>query len=190
LSVPSANAGLLDGLGQLLLPTCGTNSQPFAQFGDYRSYFPLPNGGFETGSSGWTLSGGARVVADNEPWQVNGSGGSALSLPPGGSATSPTTCINLLDPSFRMFAKSTAASGDLRVQIVFRGLTGNLLGILNVGTFDNERYTDWQPSQDVLSALALPVLTVSAQVRFTSLAGSGSWQVDDIFVDPSVSRIG
>jgi hypothetical protein len=190
LAVPVANAGLFDGLGQILLPSCGANSTPFAQFGDYRSYFPLPNGGFESGSSGWSLSGGARVVGENEPWFVNGSGRQALSLPPGASATSPSTCINLLDPSWRMFARSAGANRDLRVQIVFRGLTGNLTGVLNVASFDPDRYAGWQPSEDVMSALALPVLTVSAQVKFTSLASSGTWQVDDIFVDPALSRIG
>lgn len=190
LSVPSANAGLLDGVGQLLLPTCGTNSQPFAQFGDYRSYFPIPNNGFESGSKGWSLSGGARVVSANEPWHVNGSGRSALSLSPGATATSPPTCINLLNPSFRMFARSAAADRDLRVQIVFRGLTGNLLGVLNFASFDSGQYPDWQPSQDVPSVLALPILTISAQIRFTSLASSGTWQVDDIFVDPARTGIG
>jgi hypothetical protein len=189
-SVPSANAGRLDGLGQLLLPTCGASGQPFAQFGDYRSYFPIPNNGFESGSKGWTLSGGARVITANEPWHVNGSGSWALSLAPGATATSPATCINLLNPSFRMFARSAAADRDLKVQILFRGLTGNVLGVLNFASFDSGRYADWQPSQDVPSVLALPLLTVSAQIRFTSVASSGTWQVDDIFVDPARTGIG
>jgi hypothetical protein len=190
LAVPVANAGLFDGLGQALAPSCGANGKPFAQFGDNRSYFPLPNGGFESGAAGWNLSGGARVVGENEPWFVGGNGASALALPPGASATSPSTCINLLDPSWRMFARSVGANRELRVQIVFRGLTGNLTGLLNVASFDPGGYSAWQPTQDVASLLALPLLTVSAQVRFTSLASSGVWQVDDIFVDPAVSRIG
>jgi hypothetical protein len=89
-----------------------------------------------------------------------------------------------------MFARSVGANRDLRVQIVFRGLTGNLTGVLNVASFSPDRYSTWQPSEDVSSVLALPLLTVSAQVKFTSLASSGAWQVDDIFVDPALSRIG
>jgi hypothetical protein len=193
-AVPAANAGLISGLTsgltQLVAPTCGVNQFPFAQFGDSHSYYAFANNGFESGSAGWTLTGGARVVSDNEPWFVNGSGGSALSLPAGATATSPATCINLFDPHFRMFAKSAAANGNVRVQILFHGLTGNLTGVLNLTSFSPSGYGDWQPSGDIPSLLALPILTTSAQVRLTSLASSGSWEIDDVFVDPWVSRIG
>jgi hypothetical protein len=89
-----------------------------------------------------------------------------------------------------MFARSVAADRNLRVQIIFRGVTGNLTGVLNLRSFDPGDYAGWQPSDRVPSLLALPVLTVSAQVRLTSLASSGTWQVDDVFVDPWVNRIG
>jgi hypothetical protein len=190
LAVPAANAGFLDGLTQLVLPTCGPTQHPFAEFGDDAAYYALPNNGFESGSAGWALSGGARIVADNEPWFVNGDGVAALALPPGSSATSPAVCINLFDPHFRMFARSVAADRSLRVQIIFRGMTGNLTGVLNFRSFDTGDYAGWQPSEKVPSLLALPVLTVSAQVRLTSLASSGTWHVDDVFVDPWVNRIG
>src|SRR5690349_11471128 len=112
LSVPAANAGLLDPVTSLLspvtnivLPTCGLNGYPFAQFGDRTPYFGFTNNGFESGTYGWSLSGGAYVGSGNEPWFVNGSGSRSLTLPPGASATSPGFCINLLDPAIRMFAK-------------------------------------------------------------------------------------
>jgi hypothetical protein len=181
----TAHAGLISGLTDLLLPTCSPTSQPFAQFGDNASYYPVPNGGLETGSTGWTLSGPASVVADNEPWQVSGSGSHALSLAPGASATTPATCINLLDPNIRLFAAS-GANGPMRVDVVFRGVTGNLLGILNLKTFQAGSYPDWRPSEKVLSLLALPVLTSKVQIKFTSLATSGSWQVDDVYIDPRI----
>jgi hypothetical protein len=117
LAAPAAHAGLVSGLTGALLPTCGATSQPFAQFGDTNSYYALSNNGFESGSTGWTLS-GAGISKDNEPWFASGPGRYALALPPGASATSPSVCINLLDPFFRMFAKSMSANGDLRAQIV------------------------------------------------------------------------
>lgn len=179
LSVPAANAGLLDPITQIVLPTCGTNVFPFADFGDPNPYFGFHNNGFESGATGWTLSGGASVGSGNEPWYKNGSGSHSLSLPAGASATSPSFCINLLDPSVRMFTRGSNG-GDLRIQVLFRGLTGNLLGILN---FDDESGNGaWGPSNRVSSALALPLLTTSAQIRVTSAAGT--WQVDDAFVDP------
>ncbi|MES1248970.1 MAG: hypothetical protein ABUS54_14990 [Actinomycetota bacterium] len=179
LAVPAAGAGLLDPVTQLVLPTCGTNTYPFAQFGDGHAYFGFGNNGFESGATGWSLTGGAFVGNGNEPWYKNGSGAHSLVLPQGASATSPGFCINLLDPAVRMFTRG-AAGGDLQIQVLFRGLTGNLTGILNL---DDQAGTGvWTPSDRVSSALGLPLLTAYAQIRVT--AAGGTWQVDDAFVDP------
>ena len=192
LLVPTANAGggLLGGLLGGALPSCGATSQPFAQFGDGNAYCAPANNGFESGSRGWTLSRGASVVSANEPWYVGGFGTHALDLAPGASATSPAIPISLLDPYFRLFARSVGADGGLRVQVSFHGLTGNLTGLLNVGEFASGPDPDWQPTQLVPSLLALPLGTSSAQLTVTSLASQGSWQIDDVYVDPWVSRVG
>jgi hypothetical protein len=185
LAVPAANAGLISGLVGAVLPSCGATSQPFSQFGDESNYCALSNNGFESGATGWTLSGGASVVSGNEPWYVSGAGSHALDLAPGATATSPSVPVSLLDPYFRMFGRSVGANGALQVRIVFHGLTGNLTGLLNLGQFAPGDYSDWSPSQLVPSLLALPLGTASAQVVFTSEASSGHWQVDDVYVDPS-----
>jgi hypothetical protein len=187
-AVPSANAGLFDPVLNIVAPTCGTTSHPFQQFGDNNSYYSFTNSTFENGTSGWTVSRGASVVADNEPFHVAGGGSHALLLEPGASVTSPNFCINLLDPAGRGFVKSLAANGDLQIQVIFHGLSGNLTGLLNVATLSGEDYASWQPTARFSSALALPLFTTSAQIRIT--AKSGSWEVDDIFVDPCINRLG
>jgi len=179
LAVPAAGAGLLDPVTQLLLPTCGATAYPFAPWGDRSPYYAFANNGFESGGSGWSLAGGAYAGFGNEPWNVNGFGARSLTLPQGASATSPGFCINLLDPAIRMFARG-AAGGDLRVQVLFRGLSGNLTGVLNVG--DESGTGAWTPSSRIASLLALPLATSYAQIRVTAVGGS--WQVDDVFVDP------
>jgi hypothetical protein len=191
LAVPAASArttssGLLGGL----LPSCGSTTYPFKAWADSAAYCSFPNLGFESGSTKWTLGGRASVVAGNEPWHVSGSGTHALQLGPGASATSSTLPVNLLDPWVRLFAHSVGANGSLRVQVQFRGLLGNLTGLLNVGSLSAGSYTSWQPTQRVLSALALPLLTTSAQVVITSTATSGTWQVDDVYLDPCASKLG
>ena len=188
--VPAANAGLVSGLVGAALPSCGSTTHPFAQFGDGGSYCSPRNNGFESGAAGWTLSGGAAVVADNEPWFVNGPGRNALDLPPGASAASSPMPISLLDPYIRLFAHGSAADGALRVQVIFRGLTGNLTGILDGAALSPSDYAGWEPSGDIASLLALPLGTTSAQVVVTSLASGGDWQIDDVFVDPWLNRIG
>lgn len=186
LAVPAASAGLVGGL----LPACGSTTTPFKAWGDADAYCAFPNLGFENGTAKWTLSGNAAVVLANEPWDVSGPGIHALRLGPGATASSSTLPVSLLDPWVRMFARSAGASGSLRVQVVFRGLLGNVTGLLNVGSLSPAGFASWQPTQRVLSALALPLATTSAQVVLTSTATSGSWQIDDVYLDPCVAKLG
>jgi len=186
LAVPTASAGLVGGL----LPSCGAKSYPFVPWGDRDAYCSFSNLGFENGSSSWTLAGKTSVVSGNEPWHVSGPGTHALQLGPGASALSSSLPLNLLDPWIRFFAQSAGANGSLRVQVIFRGLLGNLTGLLNVSSLTPGSYSSWQPTQRVLSALALPLGTTSVQVLFTSQATSGSWQIDDVYLDPCVAKLG
>ena len=60
-----------------------TLSNPFAAFGDVDSYVLVPDGGFEAGASGWSLSSGADVVSGNENSYVGSSSdSSSLSIKP------------------------------------------------------------------------------------------------------------
>jgi hypothetical protein len=186
LCVPAASAGLLGSI----LPSCGATTHPFTAWGDGDAYCAFPNLGFESGTTAWALSGNASVVAGNEPWHVSGSGTHALQLGPGATARSSALPLSLLDPWVRLFARSAGANGSLHVQVQFHGLTGNLTGLLNVGTLSAGGYSSWHPTQRVLSALALPLGTASAQVVLTSTATSGSWQVDDVYLDPCVAKLG
>ena len=190
LAVPAASASSSGGLLGGLLPPCGATTYPFKAWGDSAAYCAFPNLGFESGATKWTLSGKASIVTGNEPWHVSGSGTHALRLGPGATALSSRLPVSLLDPWVRTFAHNVGANGPLRVQILFRGLTGNLTGVLNVGSLSPSAYSSWQPTQRVLSTLALPLLTDSAQVLLTSTATSGSWQVDDVYLDPCVAKLG
>ena len=172
-AAPAGNAAL----------ACSGTVQPFIQFGDQNSYFAFPNNGFESGTTGWKLS-GASAGSGNEPWYVNGSGNSSLTIGPGGSASTPKVCAALNAPHWRLFAHSNGANGSLTAQVIFYGLLGNITGILNFTSFNASGYTSWEPSSFVPSTLALPLLTYSAQLRLTSTATSGTWQVDDVYVDP------
>jgi hypothetical protein len=185
-SVSAASAGIVG----MVLPPCGATTHPFTTWGDGEAYCAFPNLGFESGSTAWTLAGKASVVTGNEPWHVSGAGTHALQLGPGATARSSSLPISLLDPWIRLFARSAGATGSLRVQVQFHGLLGNLTGLLNVGTLSPDGYSSWQPTQRVLSTLALPLGTSSAQVVLTSTATSGSWQVDDVYLDPCVAKLG
>jgi hypothetical protein len=180
-SPASAQAALVE-----LSPCDGAKlSKPFARWGDLANYKLAPGGDIEGSLTGWTLSGGAKRVAGSEPWGVSGSVGSgALALPAGASAVSAATCVNAGAPSFRFFARATGGLLPLlKAELVYRD---SVLGLVAVPAGVVLPTAGWQPTLPMLTASALPAALAGGDtplaVRFTAV--SGSWQVDDVFVDP------
>jgi hypothetical protein len=158
--------------------------KPFAPWSDYANYAFSPNGGFETGANGWSLSGGPKVGLGNESFYVHGSGDKySLSMPAGATATSPTMCISLLSGKMRFVARGDSGA-KVKVQIVYRGLLSSVLGILDGGTMTVG--TSWSPSPQVgMLGGVPPLLTASVSFRFT--ASGGSVAIDDVYLDPMKS---
>ena len=185
LCAPVAHADLL-GLGGLIGSNCPTGGkQVFAPWGDSHSYYLAPNGGLESGSTGWSLS-GASVTGGNEPFLATGS--HSLSLPSGSTATSPVACIGLQQLAIRMFGsdKSGTDSG-LRVRVLWYGLANKLLGASDYATF--KPGSGWSPTSTVNSQggcnLLLPLLgSTSARIQLTPLGSGSNWKIDDLYVDP------
>ena len=67
---------------------------PFTQFGDNLDYVLAPDGNFNDSVAGWQLAGGAKIVATDK--------GRSLQLPKGATAISPSMCLDLNFPTFRM----------------------------------------------------------------------------------------
>ncbi len=192
-SVPAANAGLI---GNLLSGNCPTGgSQVFAPWQDGASYLLSPNGGFEFGSLGWSLSGGAAVVNGNEPFYPTGS--HSLSLPSGSSALSPTVCLGTKQLYIRMFGKDLGGTDQgLRVRVYWYGLLNQLLGHSDFAVFPGGG--DWAPTGQVHSSggllAPLPVVALlsssSARIEVAPLGSVSRWQIDDLYIDPCVGRLG
>jgi hypothetical protein len=178
LAAPRAQADVLDGVTGA---DCYQDvSQPFAPWGDSASYFLAPNGDFAGGAAGWQVS-GADVVADSSPL----SGGGALRLGSGESATSPGVCVGLNTPTMRFFARNAGdPDGTLRVDVRFESLLGLTL-TLPIGEVSGGGA--WAPSPTLpIVANLLGVLGGShtpVAFRFRS-SGGGTWLIDDVYVDP------
>lgn len=161
--------------------------QVFKPWGDQHSYVLAPDGGFEAGATGWTLSNGPKVVPGNESFGLGGSDdSSSLSLPAGSSAGSPSICMSIDTPIFRFFARNTGdPTSQLRVDAVYK-----LLGLVQTkvgGTITAG--SNWAPSQQISTVLGLSTIVgtlipSSIQIRFTPLDNRGQWQVDDLYIDP------
>jgi hypothetical protein len=191
-SVPVAHASLLSGvLPGVVSPsdtpaTCDTSaSQPFARFGDYSNYVLVPGGSFESGAPGWQLKGGSGVVSGNEPYYVHGKKDRySLSIPAGGSATTPPMCFAFGDWHLRLFAQSSSTNlSSLRVNVVVRSLCG-LLSILDGGTVSDDN--TWSPSPRIKLALTnITGLLATDSVSFQFVPGDrASWRIDDVYIDP------
>ena len=169
-------------------PSCnyGPASHPFGSWGDVASYTLVPGGSFESGALGWTLSGGARVVSGNESYYANSRYDShSLALPAGSSATTAPFCVSLNRPTIRVFVANGGSSASrLRVKVVFRGLFG-VLGVIDGGAFSAG--SAWNASPIMLATMHAPLGTKSAQFVFTPADSSGSWRIDDLYVDPWVN---
>lgn len=161
-------------------------SQPFAAWNDSNFYKPAPGGNVEGSLTGWTFTGGAKKVAANSPFS---SGSGAISIPAGGSVTTAGTCVNAAYPTLRFFTKSSGGLLGLlpamKVDLVYRD---NLLGLVALPAGVVLPSGTWRPSPAMWTLAAVGGLVSDGQtplsLRFTAVAGT--WQVDDIFIDPHV----
>jgi hypothetical protein len=164
----------------------------FSAFGDGASYFLAPDGGFEAGAGSW-LKTSAVSVNDNEPWHVTGGSKGLLLKGGGASATSPGTCVDLANPSVRLFYKSTPTGGVdssyLMVEAMLTskiGTTTTILGTVNPNTA-------WAPTPvfDLRGATNAHLHsgiagndTATLKLRFTVMNSGSSYTLDDVAVDP------
>jgi hypothetical protein len=162
----------------------------FAPWGDSANFVPAPEGDFESPSA-WTLNKHASLSTQNSPFS---SGASSLLLGDKGEAVSPAMCVSALHPTFRFFAVNGAsAESKLEVEILYEGLDGKVknLKVARLSGGDS-----WMPSltiplhvnmlaaasEDGLTAVAFKFKTYGAKTK------DGGWLIDDVFVDPFLSR--
>ena len=160
-------------------------SRPFAQFGDTSSYFLVPGGSFEGAADqvGWSLS-NAQLTAGNEPFHVAGaSDDQSLTINGSGSATSPPFCVDSTMQDLRFFAREVVPGSDLQVQAVFQ--LGRRQITWPLAVVRNGSMNAWGPVRQIaLHAGMLPSWAhIPVQLRL-AVPGCGSWQVDDVYVDP------
>src|SRR3954462_4925954 len=122
-AAPAAQAGPL--VESATDCTTGVVETPFKRWLDALGYSLVPGGSFENGASGWTL-GTASVATGNESFYVHDRGDSkSLSVPRGGSVTTPPVCVGLEKPLLRFFARSSGGLlPTLAVQVQFETAGG------------------------------------------------------------------
>jgi hypothetical protein len=180
-------AGLFASAG-VALASCPDQSltTPFAQWGDTNSYFLIPGGSFEGTSDqvGWTLS-GASLTPGNEPFYVNNSGDSqSLTISAGGTAISPFFCVDNTMGGLRFFAQEATAGSDLQVQALIQRRYG--VHTVPVADLADGSMSSWAPTDPLGGdSSGLPDgYTLQVALEFSVPQSAGSWQIDDLYLDP------
>jgi hypothetical protein len=179
---------------QAACPTPPT-AKAFQAFGDSSDYFLAPNGGFESGTTSWSVS-NASVVSGNESSQLHGSADShSLRIAPGGEAVSAPICIDTTRTGYRFFARLPGAvnGSSLKVSIRFTGADG-VTRDLPIDTLGGASYQSWTPSRFWDPSIATRVFQqlgftadTTASIRLVFDASNvygASWRIDDLYVDP------
>lgn len=155
-----------------------TFKQAFSKYGDKGQYFLVPNGGFESGTTGWTLGGSASVVAGNETAYLNSASDTkSVKLTPNGWVRTVAFCVTPQDLTVRLMVKG--ASGQLKfdAKVVSGGNIRTWSTQVSAGS------SGWRPSQVIQFAMSNQYVGASTlELTFTAIGST--WQIDDIFVDP------
>ncbi len=159
---------------------------PFQQWSDANNYFLVPGGSFEGSSDdvGWSLD-NASLTSGNESFQVNsGDDSQSLTIDAGGSATSPYFCVDNTMSSLRFFAQQLDGGSDLQVDaLVQRRYRVIVVPLADLADGSMPAWAPTDPIDGGAGALA-DSHTISVALRFTAPSATGSWQIDDVYVDP------
>jgi hypothetical protein len=189
LAVVTVGTGATTALAAAPTLSCAARSQAtvFAPWGDNASYFLVSNGGFENGSTDWTLSGGAKVVNGNESYFVgSASDGHSLSITPNGAAETRPMCVSRGEDTIRLFVNNSHTSGAiLHVDAVVVNPDTGAVGTTAFDVNGDVPSSAWAPTIQ----LKIPNLlggsgTEQLTLRFTTRGTKATWGVDDVYIDP------
>jgi hypothetical protein len=189
LAVVTVGTGATTALAAAPAPSCTARSEAavFARWGDQAPYFLVSNGGFENGSTDWTLSGGAKVVNGNESYFVGSAkDGHSLSIAPGGAAETRPMCVSRGEDTIRLFVNNSHTSGAiLHVDAVVVNPANGAVGTTAFDVNGDVPSSPWAPTIQ----LKIPNLlggsgTEQLTLRFSLRGTKTTWGIDDVYIDP------
>jgi hypothetical protein len=168
--------------------TYGPSSQVFLPWSDGATYALAPQGDFSD-TSGWQLD-NATLATSHDPFAP---GSLSLRIPGNGQATTPAMCVDLTNPTIRLFVDNHAGlNTDLKVNVLYENMQGNIVTL----TLAKLKVTSagWQPSITIpigvniaSTASASGYAAVAFQFKPEGLAAGQFWAIDNVYVDPFLS---
>jgi len=159
-------------------------SQPFLAWGDSQKYALVPGASFESTLGGWSFAAGS-VVAGNEPWFLHSySDTRSFALAAGVPVTTAAICEPLLQPVARLFVRNAGSMNALlHVEFV---MTRNGAPYVVDGGYVSAK-SSWSLTPVLGGFQPFPV-TGALQLRLTAVGSNAAFQIDDVYVDPYLSR--
>jgi hypothetical protein len=159
-------------------------AQVYSWAQDTNWYAALPGESWDSiGTSGWTLSGGAKFVATT---MADGKKGTLLDLPSGSQAVSPTACVTNSYPAARTQVRDVTGTAGVNISVAYQNTNGTwgLNQLSATAGAVKSANTGWM--------IPLPFNIKPSNVtgwqlaRFTLAAQgtSSEYQISNLYVDP------
>lgn len=166
-------------------PTCNAPalSQAYSWALDTNWYAAVPGvtwDGFST--SGWTLSGGAKVMADT---LADGKKGNVLYMPSGSKAVTPQLCISNSYPFGRSEMRNLAGTQGVSISVSYYGskgwganqASGSMTGVSTVWSLPGP--------------FSIPLSPVTgwqyAKFTLTALGSNSKYEISNLYIDPRMT---
>jgi hypothetical protein len=168
--------------GTTTTPTCNAPalSQAYSWALDTNWYAAVPGVNWDSfSSSGWTLSGGAKIVSTT---LADGLKGNVLDLPSGSKAITPQLCISNSYPFGRTEMRNVKGTTGVAITVSYLGANG-WGGNVNSGTAKAVS-TVWSlPSPFTIPASSF-VGWQYAKFTITAQGSSSEYQLSNLYIDP------
>ena|SRR5579859_3955900 len=162
--------------------TTAESAQQFLYANDNNWYVPVPGEGHDNfAADGWTLSGGARIVAEK---LLDGTEGQVLDLPSGSKAVSPVVCVTSQSPTARAVVRNVKGAEGVYFYVEYEG-TNTWNKPKNTGQIHGD-HTDWTT---VTPVNMQPENTPRLQpMRITLVPGgtTSDFEVYNLYIDPHI----
>jgi hypothetical protein len=163
-------------------PTCNAPvlSEVYSWAQDINWYAGIPGEKWDAmRASGWTLRGGAKIMADT---LADGTRGNVLYMPSGATAVTPEFCISNSYPLGRTEIRNLAGTQGVSVLVSYLGAKGwgkNVASGSQTGTS-----TFWS----LPSPFTVPASTVTgwqyARFTFAAMGSKSTYELSNLYIDP------
>jgi hypothetical protein len=160
-------------------------SAAFQRWGDHNQYFVADGGTFEGWSSAWEMRGAAWHGFGQNPHGYAGPGQRSLQLSAWGAVKSPSMCVFENEDALRFAYKAPHAGAILQVWVEVE----NERGYAYTSTYITAADHQWNISPIIdMPSLRDPQGQQWVTVYIMALDAWGTWMVDDVMIDPWITR--